>query len=86
MASHTCGHGCAWIGRTPACVIGAGADGLDRQGRADPRAAKSLVEQSRIIYAFSAAYLAGRSRGLAPVSAARRATALVAAMLQERLR
>jgi sugar/nucleoside kinase (ribokinase family) len=36
--------------------------------------------------AFSAAYLAGRARGLAPVSAARRATALVGAMLQERLR
>jgi sugar/nucleoside kinase (ribokinase family) len=34
--------------------------------------------------AFSAAYLAGRSRGLAPVSAARRATALVAALLVER--
>jgi sugar/nucleoside kinase (ribokinase family) len=36
--------------------------------------------------AFSAAYLAGRARGLAPVSAARRATALVGAMLQERIR
>jgi len=31
--------------------------------------------------AFSAAYLAGRSRGLAPVSAARRATTVVAALL-----
>jgi 2-dehydro-3-deoxygluconokinase len=31
--------------------------------------------------AFSAAYLAGRSRGLAPVSAARRATAVVSALL-----
>ena len=31
--------------------------------------------------AFSAAYLAGRARGLAPVSAARRATALVSALL-----
>jgi sugar/nucleoside kinase (ribokinase family) len=35
--------------------------------------------------AFSAAYLAGRSRGLAPVSAARRATALVGAMLLRRV-
>jgi sugar/nucleoside kinase (ribokinase family) len=35
--------------------------------------------------AFSAAYLAGRSRGLAPVSAARRATALVSAMLLRRV-
>ena len=35
--------------------------------------------------AFSAAYLAGRSRGLAPGSAARRATALVSAMLMKRL-
>ena len=31
--------------------------------------------------AFAAAYLAGRSRGLAPVSAAKRATALVGALL-----
>jgi sugar/nucleoside kinase (ribokinase family) len=31
--------------------------------------------------AFSAAYLAGRSRGLTPVSAARRATAVVGALL-----
>jgi sugar/nucleoside kinase (ribokinase family) len=31
--------------------------------------------------AFSAAYLAGRSRGLTPVSAARRATAVVSALL-----
>jgi sugar/nucleoside kinase (ribokinase family) len=35
--------------------------------------------------AFSAAYLAGRSRGLAPVSAARRATALVSALLLRRV-
>ena len=35
--------------------------------------------------AFSAGYLAGRSRGLAPVSAARRATALVSAMLMRRV-
>jgi len=35
--------------------------------------------------AFSAAYLAGRSRGLTPVSAARRATALVGAMLLRRV-
>ena len=35
--------------------------------------------------AFSAAYLAGRSRGLAPVSAARRATALVSGMLLRRV-
>ena len=35
--------------------------------------------------AFSAAYLAGRSRGLTPVSAARRATALVGAMLMRRI-
>jgi sugar/nucleoside kinase (ribokinase family) len=34
--------------------------------------------------AFSAAYLAGRSRGLSPVSAARRATAVVAALLTGR--
>jgi sugar/nucleoside kinase (ribokinase family) len=34
--------------------------------------------------AFSAAYLAGRSRGLAPVSAARRATAVVSALLTGR--
>ena len=36
--------------------------------------------------AFSAAYLAGRSRGLTPVSAARRATALVGALLMGRVR
>jgi sugar/nucleoside kinase (ribokinase family) len=36
--------------------------------------------------AFSAAYLAGRSRGLTPVSAARRATALVGALLTRRVR
>jgi sugar/nucleoside kinase (ribokinase family) len=35
--------------------------------------------------AFSAAYLAGRSVGLTPVSAARRATALVSAMLLQRM-
>ena len=35
--------------------------------------------------AFSAAYLAGRSRGLTPASAARRATALVSAMLMKRV-
>jgi sugar/nucleoside kinase (ribokinase family) len=35
--------------------------------------------------AFSAAYLAGRARGLAPLSAARRATALVSAMLLRRV-
>jgi sugar/nucleoside kinase (ribokinase family) len=35
--------------------------------------------------AFSAAYLAGRSVGLAPVSAARRATAVVSAMLLRRV-
>jgi sugar/nucleoside kinase (ribokinase family) len=35
--------------------------------------------------AFSAAYLAGRARGLAPVSAARRATGLVGAMLLRRV-
>jgi sugar/nucleoside kinase (ribokinase family) len=35
--------------------------------------------------AFSAAYLSGRSRGLAPVSAARRATALVGALLLRRV-
>jgi sugar/nucleoside kinase (ribokinase family) len=35
--------------------------------------------------AFSAAYLAGRSRGLTPASAARRATALVGAMLMKRV-
>jgi sugar/nucleoside kinase (ribokinase family) len=35
--------------------------------------------------AFSAAYLAGRARGLAPVSAARRATGLVTAMLLRRV-
>lgn len=35
--------------------------------------------------AFSAAYLAGRSTGLAPVSAARRATALVSALLLRRV-
>ena len=35
--------------------------------------------------AFSAAYLAGRSTGLAPVSAARRATALVSALLMRRV-
>jgi sugar/nucleoside kinase (ribokinase family) len=35
--------------------------------------------------AFSAGYLAGRARGLAPVSAARRATALVSAMLMRRV-
>jgi sugar/nucleoside kinase (ribokinase family) len=34
--------------------------------------------------AFSAAYLAARSRGLSPTSAARRATALVGAMLTRR--
>jgi sugar/nucleoside kinase (ribokinase family) len=36
--------------------------------------------------AFSAAYLAARARGLAPVSAARRATALVSALLSQRVR
>ena len=35
--------------------------------------------------AFSAAYLTGRSRGLTPASAARRATALVGAMLTRRV-
>jgi sugar/nucleoside kinase (ribokinase family) len=35
--------------------------------------------------AFSAAYLAGRSQGLAPVSAARQATGVVAALLTGRL-
>jgi sugar/nucleoside kinase (ribokinase family) len=35
--------------------------------------------------AFSAAYLAGRARGLSPVSSARRATALVSAMLLRRV-
>lgn len=35
--------------------------------------------------AFSAGYLAGRSRGLTPASAARRATALVGAMLMKRV-
>jgi len=35
--------------------------------------------------AFSAAYVAGRSRGLSPISAARRATALVSAMLTRRV-
>ena len=35
--------------------------------------------------AFSAAYLAGRSQGLTPVSAARRATALVGALLTGRV-
>ena len=35
--------------------------------------------------AFSAAYLAGRARGLAPVSAARRASALVSGMLLRRV-
>jgi sugar/nucleoside kinase (ribokinase family) len=35
--------------------------------------------------AFSAAYLAGRARGLGPVSAARRATGLVTAMLLRRV-
>jgi sugar/nucleoside kinase (ribokinase family) len=35
--------------------------------------------------AFSAAYLTGRSRGLTPASAARRATALVSAMLTRRV-
>jgi 2-dehydro-3-deoxygluconokinase len=35
--------------------------------------------------AFSAAYLAGRSLGMSPVSAARRATALVGAMLLRRV-
>ena len=35
--------------------------------------------------AFSAAYLAGRAHGLAPLSAARRATALVGALLTKRL-
>ena len=35
--------------------------------------------------AFSAAYLAGRSLGMSPVSAARRATALVSAMLLRRV-
>jgi sugar/nucleoside kinase (ribokinase family) len=35
--------------------------------------------------AFSAAYLAGRSQGLTPVSAARRATALVSALLLRRV-
>jgi sugar/nucleoside kinase (ribokinase family) len=35
--------------------------------------------------AFSAAYLAGRSQGLTPVSAARRATALVGALLTRRV-
>jgi sugar/nucleoside kinase (ribokinase family) len=35
--------------------------------------------------AFSAAYVAGRSQGLTPVSAARRATALVAALLTGRM-
>ena len=35
--------------------------------------------------AFSAAYLAGRSQGLAPVSAARLATGIVGAMLTRRL-
>jgi len=35
--------------------------------------------------AFSAAYLTGRSRGLSPASAARRATALVGAMLARRV-
>ena len=35
--------------------------------------------------AFSAAYLAGRSTGLRPVSAARRATALVSALLLRRV-
>jgi sugar/nucleoside kinase (ribokinase family) len=34
--------------------------------------------------AFSSAYLAGRSRGLSPVSAARRATAVVGALLSRR--
>jgi 2-dehydro-3-deoxygluconokinase len=34
--------------------------------------------------AFSAAYLAGRSQGLTPVSAARRATAVVSALLSSR--
>jgi sugar/nucleoside kinase (ribokinase family) len=36
--------------------------------------------------AFSAAYLEARARGLAPVSAARRATALVSALLSQRAR
>jgi sugar/nucleoside kinase (ribokinase family) len=35
--------------------------------------------------AFSAAYLVGRSQGLVPVSAARRATALVGALLTQRV-
>jgi sugar/nucleoside kinase (ribokinase family) len=35
--------------------------------------------------AFSAAYLAGRAHGLAPVSAARQATGVVAALLTGRL-
>ena len=35
--------------------------------------------------AFSAAYLAGRSEGLTPVSAARRAATVVEAMLSERV-
>jgi 2-dehydro-3-deoxygluconokinase len=35
--------------------------------------------------AFSAAYLAGRSQGLAPVSAARQATGVVGALLTGRL-
>ena len=35
--------------------------------------------------AFSAAYLAGRSQGLTPVSAARRATALVGALLTQKV-
>jgi sugar/nucleoside kinase (ribokinase family) len=35
--------------------------------------------------AFSAAYLVGRARGMKPVSAARRATALVSAMLMRRV-
>jgi len=45
-----------WLDHGPDKQYGGFHGGLDRQGKPDPQAAKSLVEQSRIIYAFSAAY------------------------------
>ncbi len=45
-----------WLDHGPDAQFGGFHGGLDRQGRPDPKAAKSLVEQSRVVYAFSSAY------------------------------
>ena len=57
-------------------VIGAGDDFESPRVAVDPTGSGD---------AFSAAYLAGRSQGLAPVSAARQATGVVGALLTGRL-